>query len=226
MDRDRLKQIYLKQIKQKLRHQGIYQRKLALDELATTDSDLAIPVLTELLQDKDFALRKIAVMGLGNHPTEESFQMLKKTLETEPDPNVLAEAANSLFEFGDCSIEPLQQLFTNSDNWLVRQTVISILVDSNQPDVLLQVANLAIADPDQTTKETGILALHRLLETNLKQQALDLFAILSSDNYWRTRWRTAIALNGSPDPQAKKLLSKLQKDTHYRVVAASLPKAS
>ncbi|MEO1005358.1 MAG: HEAT repeat domain-containing protein, partial [Cyanobacteria bacterium J06638_38] len=60
----------------------------------------------------------------------------------------------------------------------------------------------------------------------LKQQALDLFAMLSSDDYWRTRWRTAIALNGSSDPQAKKLLSKLQKDAHYRVVAASLPEAS
>ena len=221
MDSDLLKQIYLKQIKQKLRHQGIYQRKLALDELATTDSDLAIPILKELLQDPDFALRKIAVMGLGNHPRSESFQILKKILEAEQDPNVLAEAANSLFEFGDRSIEPLQQLFINSDNWLVRQTVISILVDSNQPDILFQVANLAIADQDQTTKEIGILALHRLLETNLKKQALDLFAILSEDDYWRTRWRTAIALNGSPDPQAQKLLSKLQKDSHYRVVAAN-----
>ncbi|MEM7593052.1 MAG: HEAT repeat domain-containing protein [Cyanobacteria bacterium P01_A01_bin.83] len=226
MDSDRLKQIYLEQITQKLRHQGIYQRKLALDELATTDSDLAILILKELLQNPDFALRKIAVMGLGNHPTAESFQILKETLETEQDPNVLAEAANSLFEFGTRSIETLQQLFINSDNWLVRQTVISILVDSNQPNVLLQVANLAIADQDQTTKETGILALHRLLKTDLKQQALDLFAILSEDDYWRTRWRTAIALNGSRDPQAQKLLSKLQKDTHYRVVAASLPKAS
>ncbi|MEM9507795.1 MAG: HEAT repeat domain-containing protein [Cyanobacteria bacterium P01_E01_bin.35] len=221
MDSDRIEQI-----KFKLCHQGIYQRKLALDELATTDSDLAIQILKELLQDRDFALRKIAVMGLGNHPTEESFKILKEILQTERDANVLAEAANSLFEFGDRSIKPLQQLFTNSDNWLVRQTVISILVDSNQPDILLQVANLAIVDRDQTTKETGILALHRLLETPLKQQALDLFAMLSSDDYWRTRWRTEIALNGSSDPQAKKLLSKLQKDAHYRVEAASLPEAS
>lgn len=57
--------------------------------------------MTELAQDEDFALRKIAVMGFGNHPTEESFQLLKQILENEQDANVLSEAANSLFEFGD-----------------------------------------------------------------------------------------------------------------------------
>lgn len=217
MDNDRLEQIKLN-----LRNNGIYQRKLALDELATMSSDLALPVLQELAQDKDFALRKIAVIGFGNHPTEESFKLLIQMLETERDSNVLAEAANSLFEFGDRSIEPLEQLFSNSDNWLVRQTVISILVDHNNPDVLLQIVKSAIADTNQMTKETGILALSRLLNTPLKQSALEIFTTLAEDDYWRTRWRTAIALTVSQDPQARKLLVKLQQDEHYRVVAAAL----
>lgn len=215
----------LEEIKLKLRNNGIYQRKLALDELATMSSALALPILAELAQDQDFALRKIAVMGYGNHPTEESFQLLKQILENEQDANVLAEAANSLFEFGDRSINLLLQLFSKSDNWLVRQTVISIVADSHNPDVLLEVAKSAIADTDQTTKESGILALSRLLNTPLKQQALEIFSILAADNYWRTRWRTAIALTASSDPQAKELLVKLQQDEHYRVVAAALEQA-
>ncbi len=219
MDSDRLEQIKLN-----LRNNGIYQRKLALDELATMSSDLALPILQELSLDQDFALRKIAVMGFGNHPTEESFKLLIEMLEIEQDANVLSEAANSLFEFGDRSIEPLQQLFSNSNNWLVRQTVISILVDSNHPDVLLQIAKSAIADTDQTTKETGILALSRLLNTPLKQSALEIFTTLAADSFWRTRWRTAISLAASQDPQARKLLTKLQQDKHYRVVAAALEK--
>ena len=219
MDSDRLNQIKLK-----LRNNGIYQRKLALDELATMSSDLALPILQELSLDQDFALRKIAVMGFGNHPTEESFKLLTQMLETEKDANVLAEAANSLFEFGDCSIEPLQQLFSNSDNWLVHQTVISILVDHNNPDVLLQIVKSAISDRDQTTKETGILALSRLLNTSLKQAALEIFTTLAADDFWRTRWRTAVALTASQDPQARELLTKLQQDEHYRVVAAALEK--
>lgn len=212
----------LEQIKLNLRNNAINKRKMALDELATMSPDVALPILKQLVQDNDFALRRLAVMGLGNHCTEESFQILKQLLKIEQDSNVLAEAANSIFEFGDRAIEPLQQLFTDSDNWLVRQTVISILVDSDNPDILLKVANQALSDRDQTTKETGILALSRLLNTPLKQQAFNIFNTLAEDSYWRTRWRTAISLTASQDVQAKKLLAKLQQDEHYRVVAAAL----
>lgn len=212
----------LEQIKLNLRNNAINKRKMALDELATMSPDVALPILKQLAQDNDFTLRRLAVMGLGNHCTEESFQILKQLLEIEQDSNVLAEAANSIFEFGDRAIGPLQQLFTDSDNWLVRQTVISILVDSDNPDILLKVANQALSDRDQTTKETGILALSRLLNTPLKQQAFNIFNTLAEDSYWRTRWRTALALTASQDVQAKKLLAKLQQDEHYRVVAAAL----
>ena len=217
MDNNRLEQLKLD-----LRNNNIYQRQLALNDLATIPSGSALPILRELLESQDFALRRVAVMSLGNYTTEETFELLTHILATEKDANVLAEAANSLFEFGDRAIEPLRQLFIDSDNWLIRQTIISIFVDSNNPDVLLQIANLAIADKDQTTKETGILALSRLLNTDLKQQALDIFEILSKAKYWRTRWRTAIALTASQDFQARELLNKLQKDEHYRVVAAAL----
>ena len=217
MDSERLEQLKLQ-----LRNNNIYHRQLALNELANIPSESALPVLQELLESSDFALRRIAVMGLGNHTTEESFKLLTQVLATEKDANVLAEAANSLFEFGDRSIQPLKQLFIDSDNWLVRQTIVSILVDSNNLDVLLQIANMAIADRDQTTKETGILALSRLLNTPLKQEALNVFSTLTEAKYWRTRWRAAIALTASQDPQARELLSKLQQDEHYRVVAAAL----
>jgi hypothetical protein len=80
------------------------------------------------------------------------------------------------------------------------------LVDSNSPNILLQVANLAIEDEDQTTKETGILALSRLLNTSLRFKALEIFKTLAEDNYWRTRWRTAISLAASQDLQARELL--------------------
>ncbi len=215
----------LKQIEINLRSPALDQRKEALDELAKCDSQLAIPILERLAQDNDFTIRCLAVMGLGNHQTETSFVILKNILETEQDSSVLAEAANSLFEFGDRSIMPLQQLFIRSDHWLVQQTIISILVDTQDPDILLDIAIKAIAKPDQTTKESGILALSRLLNTPLKQQAFDLLTQLTQDSNWRIRWRTAISLTASSDPQARKLLAKLQQDENYRVVAAALEKA-
>ena len=212
----------LKQIKLNLRDNALNKRKAGLDELATVAPEIALPILDELTQEQDFALRRWGVMGLGNHVTDESFKMLREILHREQDHNVLAEAANSLFEFGDRAIAPLQELFVKSDHWLVRQTIISILVDSHQPDILLEVVELALTDRDQTTKETGILALSRLLNTSLKQKALEIFSTLAKDEYWRTRWRTAIALTASDDPKAIELLAQLQQDDHYRVVAAAL----
>ena len=213
---------HLEQIKLNLRDNAINKRKNALDELAKMSPNDALPVLKQLAQDHDFALRKIAVMGFGNHLTEESFQLLKHILNTEKDSNVLAEAANSIFEFGNRAIEPLQNLYTSCENWLVRQTVISIIVDSNNPEILLKVAKQALNDEDQTTKETGILALSRLLNSPLKEDALELFSVLAEDPFWRTRWRTAISLTASQDEKARLILAKLQQDEHYRVVAAAL----
>ena len=217
MSSDRLNQIEIN-----LRSNRIDRRKIALDELAQLPADTALPILEQLATEKDFALRCLAMMGFGNHRTESSFKVLKNTLEQEQDSSVLAEAANSIFEFGESSIAPLQQLFERSSHWLVRQTVVSILVETNDPNVLLDIATKAIQDDVQTTKEVGILALSRLLNTPLKQQALDLFAQLAKDTYWRTRWRTAIALTASDDPQAKQILAKLKQDENYRVVAAAL----
>jgi len=217
MSSDRLNQIEIN-----LRSNRIDRRKNALDELAQLPADIALPILEELATENDFALRCLAMMGFGNHLTESSFKILKNTLEQEPDSSVLAEAANSIFEFGESSIAPLQQLFERSSHWLVRQTVVSILVETNDPNVLLDIATKAIQDDVQTTKEVGILALSRLLNTPLKQQALDLFTQLSQDTDWRTRWRTAIALTGSDEPQAKQILAKLKQDENYRVVAAAL----
>ena len=106
--------------------------------------------------------------------------------------------------------------------WLVRHTIVSVLVESEDPKILLQIAKKAIADSEQTTKEIGILALSRLLSTELKTEALSIFTELATAEHWRTRWRTAIAISKSSEPQAKKLLAQLKQDQNYRVVAAAL----
>jgi len=212
----------LPEIVTNLRSSRIDFRKKALDKLVTFDAVIAIPVLKELAKEKDFGLRCWAMMGFKSYQTAESFTFLTQVLEQEKDTSVLAEAANSIFEFGDQAIAPLQDLFDRCDYWLVRHTIVSILVESEDPQILLQIAKKAIADLEQTTKEIGILALSRLLNTKLKAEALSIFTELATAEHWRTRWRTAIAISKSSEPQAKKLLAQLKQDQNYRVVAAAL----
>ncbi|MBD2414465.1 hypothetical protein FACHB389_08340 [Nostoc calcicola FACHB-389] len=221
-----MNQNHIEQIELNLRAKALNQRKAALDELAEFPSEVAVPILQKLANEKDVALCRLAVMGLGNHRTEASFLALQEILEHNQDPNVLSEAANSLFEFGDVTIPLLQELFMQSDNWLVRQTVISLLMETKEDEILLAVAVESLKDETQSVKEAGIVALGQLLKSSLKNQALALLTELAQDSYWRNRWQTAIALSGTQDPQAKLLIAKLQQDENFRVVAAALETAS
>ena len=216
-DRDRLVKI-----ESKLRSPALNIRKDALDELAALPAEVALPILQRLVAEPDFALRRLAVMGFGNHPTQESFEALQRILAEEEDANVLAEAANSIFEFGDPAISILQDVYKRHEHWLVRQTVLALLTEGNRPNVLLSAAVDAIGDSNQMLKETGILALAQLAGSDESQTALETLTQLAQDNRWRNRWRAAIALKLFDTPEAKQLLATLKQDEHYRVVAAAL----
>ena len=95
-------------------------------------------LLIPLLESEDFALRKLAVMGLGNHQIVSAQYLLQRTLVSETDANVLAEAANSLFEFGESGFPALVQLYQTSDNWLVQETVMALFTDGPHEKWLAQ----------------------------------------------------------------------------------------
>jgi HEAT repeat protein len=216
----------IEQIEINLRSEALNQRKSALDQLASYSSDVAIPILQRLAKESDFGLRRLAMMGFGNHKTAASFQALQEIIEDDKDANVQAEAANSIFEFGDMAVAPIVKLFQKSDHWLVRQTVISLLVDTEYHEALFSVAQDALQDEAQTVKEVGILAMGQLLKSPLQDQVLEILAKLLESPNWRTRWRSVTALQHSQTPQVKDLIIQLQQDEHFRVVAAALEVAA
>ena len=205
-----------------LRSPALNIRKEALDALAELPSEIALPILQRLAAEPDFTLRRLAVMGFGNHPTEASFEALQTILEEEQDANVLAEATNSIFEFGDPAIPILQDVYRRHEHWLVRQTVLALFTEGNRPAVLLSAAVEAIGQENPMLKETGILALAQLAESDESQAAFETLTQMAQDKRWRNRWRAAIALKLFDTPEAKQLLAKLKQDEHFRVVAAAL----
>jgi HEAT repeat protein len=117
-------------------------------------------------------------------------------------------------------------LFKNTDNWLVRQSIIPLLIDTNHPTELLIVAEIAIADDTQSVKEVGILALGHLLNSPVQARALSLLLELCQDPSWRNRWRATISLQSLQNPATKAAIAQLQQDEHFRVVAAALEVAN
>ncbi len=218
--------IDLEQIDRDLRGRAIDKQKAALDRLAQVPADLAIPLLARLLTSNDFIQRRLAVMGLGNHRVEASFQLLTDVITSDGDPNVMGEAANAIVDFGDRAIPLLVTLFRNTDSWLVRQSIVPLLMDTNHHAELLTISEIAIADETQSVKEVGILALGHLLNSPVGDRALSLLLELCKDPLWRNRWRAAISLQSLQNPATKAAISQLQQDEHFRVVAAALEVAN
>ena len=212
----------LSELEKLLRAGSIEHRRRALDELSQMPSESVIPLLEKLSQSKNFQIRRVAVMGLGNHHTAQAFQALKEVIAREKDANVLAEAANSLFEFGEESIPLLQDLFMQQPLWLTRQTILAILMEANCPEVLLSVVRCGLEDPTQTVKETAILALGPLMNGPFETEALEILTPLTSSGNWRDRWRAATTLTLSSSPETQKLLANLLQDPNHYVVAAAL----
>jgi HEAT repeat protein len=217
MDTDRLAQV-----EKLLRSPALNIRVAAVNELAQIDSGVAVPVLARLASDPDFLYRRLAVMGLGNHPVAASMAVLEQLLLSEEDSNVVAEAANSLMEFGEVGMVRLAQLFRENENWLVRQTVLGVMMDGDRSATLFDVVRLGLADPVVTTRETAILALGKFVDTEFQGEAIALLLEIAVSLEWRDRWRSATALCRFQDDRAKAMLGRLRSDQSHYVVAAAL----
>jgi HEAT repeat protein len=218
----------LPQLEAALRGKALNLQKAAIDELATIPAELAVPLLGKILDSSDFMHRRMAVMGLGKHRTEESFQLLAGILAEEPDANVAGEAADAIFDFGPRAMPLLIEAFgpnvegAPAARWLVRQTIIYLLLDTDCYDELLIVTKIALADDIQSVKELGIVALGHLLNSPFQAEALDLLTSFCTDPAWRNRWQATIALQHLQNSTTQSLIAQLQTDENFQVVAAAL----
>ena len=162
-----------------------------------SDAD-AVPLLVLGTEQKPFLVRSLSCSGLGYKRTEQGWDVLRRLLVNDEDPNVRAEAANALASYGvDRAWPLLQNAYAADDAWLVRCSILSALAE--QPEInlswLMELATMAIADPDGTVRVSGAEILGRLVR------------------------------DGSGQPvgeQARSLLQPLQQDSDHRVVAAAL----
>ena len=170
----------------------------ALTQLRFVSDADAVPLLVLGTEQKPFLVRSLSCSGLGYKRTEQGWEVLSRLLVNDEDPNVRAEAANALASYGvDRAWPLLQNAYAADDAWLVRCSILSALAE--QPEInlswLMELATMAIADPDGTVRVSGAEILGRLVR------------------------------DGSGQPvgeQARSLLQPLQQDRDHRVVAAAL----
>ncbi|NES83403.1 MAG: HEAT repeat domain-containing protein [Moorea sp. SIO2B7] len=197
-------------------------RLKAITELRHYDSEVAVPLLKSKIRDREFLVRSFVAMGLGRKQSADSFAALLELMKFDGDPNVRAEAANSLSLYGPVSVSHLIMLFHQDDHWLVRRSILAAVVELNCPEELFDICACGLEGEDHTVKEASIQALGLLAGTTQQDVALQQILPLVTSDWWRTRQQVAKALAKFDDLQAREALIKLREDKDHRVVGAVL----
>ena len=212
----------LQQIENNLNNPDFQYRLKAVSALKDYESDVAVPLLTGKLRDREFLVRSFVAMGLGKQQTAESFAALMQMMKFDDNPNVRAEASNSLSLFGRVAASHLVLAFYKDDHWLVRRSILGALADLQCYEELFDVCLEAQKGEDITVQEAAVDAFGMLSTTNQRVLALSQLLLLAEHESERIRTHVASALKYFDKPPAKEALQKLRQDTNHRVVAAAL----
>ena len=212
----------IQEIKDALNDSDPQQRMRGIRELRNYDAEAATPLLLEHTKDGEFLVRSFVAMGLGRKRSPEAFDALLEMIESDGDPNVRSEAANSLSYYGDSALPHLVKMYKNDDHWLVRRSIIAAVADSDAPQELLEICTVGLSGNDEPVKFSCISCLGMLANTEQQEKALDILLSLVDDKSWRVRSQTAKALGKYKTEPAVVALNKLKTDEHHRVVASAL----
>ena len=212
----------IEQIKTILKDSDPQQRMKGIRELRNYEADIAAPLLLDHVSDQEFLVRSFVAMGLGRKQSEEAFKALLTMIEQDKDPNVRAEAANSLSFYGEVAVSHLRSMYESDDHWLVRRSIIAAIVDLKCPQELLEICEIGLSGQDEPVMESCISALGLLSKSEQELAALKLLLSFADDPSWRIRLQVAKSLGRYEQPEALSALNKLKSDRDHRVVGAAL----
>lgn len=212
----------LTQIKTYLESSDSQERMKAITQLRSYDADVAVPLLIDNKDDREFLVRSFVAMGLGKKQNADSFATLLEMMKFDRDPNVRAEAANSLSFFGAVAAPHLASMFERDDHWLVRRSILAALAELRCLEELFEVCLIGIQQEDQSVKESSINCLGIFAGTSKQDLAIEQLIALMNDDWWRTRFQVAKSLGKFESEAAKKALETMKKDPDHRVVGAVL----
>lgn len=212
----------LTQIKTYLTSSNSQERMKAMTALRDYDAEVAVPLLINNKNDQEFLVRSFVAMGLGKKQNADSFATLLEMMKFDRDPNVRAEAANSLSFFGAVAAPHLALMFERDDHWLVRRSILAALAELKCLEELFEVCLIGIAEEDQSVKESSINCLSIFAGTSKQDLAIEKLLALMNDDWWRTRFQVAKSLGKFESQKAQQALEIMKEDQDYRVVGAVL----
>ena len=212
----------LEQIKNALNDSDPQLRMRGIRELRNYETDIAAPLLLDRVQDQEFLVRSFVAMGLGKKKSQEAYTALLEMMQSDSDPNVRSEAANSLSFYGDVAVPHLRKMYEQDNHWLVRRSIIAAIADLDALQELLEICAIGLSGDDLPVRESCIGCLGMFPNTQQQEPALKLLLPLVDDESWRIRLQVAKSLGKYDASEAIAALKQLQKDSDHRVVGAVL----
>jgi HEAT repeat protein len=209
-------------IKTALQETDFQYRLKAITALKAYPAEVVVPILIDRLKDPEILVRSFVAMGLGKQQTAASFAALIEMMKFDLNPNVRAEAANSLSFFGKAAAPHLSATFCQDDHWLVRRSILAALVDLQWHNELYEVCMEALAGEDLHLQAAAVSALGSLVNSNYQELALEKLLTLVDRDANLIRQKVAYTLKQFTDPRAQAALSQLRQDPDYLVVGAAL----
>lgn len=197
------------------------ERLRAIVALRQVEPETAVPLLLICKDDPVFMVRSFVAMGLGRKQDETAYAALQQMLESDPDHNVRAEAANSLALYGPGSTALLLAAFHRDDNWLVRRSILAAMGEFPDRDALWEMCQVVLDGEDVGLREAAIGFLALLVGTSHEAEALEQLLGMVGDLGWNIRYRVALSLRNFSQPQAQSALEYLCKDEDARVAEAA-----
>jgi HEAT repeat protein len=207
----------LEEIAVKLDSKNSGDRMVGLASLRNVPAADAFPFIEKLLNDENLQVRSMAVFALGIKATAQSFPILVKILEGEPDYSIRAGAAGALGYLEDeRAFEPLVRAFYEDTDWLVRFSAAVSL--GNLKDLRAQDLLLSALDSDEIVLQQAAIAALGEIKCI---EAVDRLLRFVQSKDWLVRQRLAEALGHLPSEKSISALKYLAKDSHPQVSEAA-----
>jgi HEAT repeat protein len=198
------------------------QRMSAITALRQYEENIAVPLLASQMNDPEFIVRSFAVIGLGHKRSADGFRTLVDVLQSERDPNVRSEAANSLARYGEQALPFLMKASEVDDHWLLQLSILPIVAEFDSPEELFTLCMRALEHMDPVVQCVGLEHLGYLRDSVKHDDALETLLIWAEAEDWLLRKQAALTLRSFEGLFAQKALLRLREDEDYRVVAATL----
>jgi HEAT repeat protein len=198
-------------VQQLLDSEQFSDRIKGINQLRQLDPKLAFEMIKPLVNDKNTRVRYAAVSQLdtlGQQDLESALNLLRDRLFNDPEVDVQAAAADAIGGLKlTVAFEDLQQLYSQTSEWLIQFSIIATLGELGDPrgfDLLKD----ALSSENNLVKTAAISSLGELGD----ERAIPLLLPLATDEDWQIRYRLVQSLGRLGGDRARSMLEQLTQD--------------